>query len=288
MDSSGATGLDRLSRTFSSDREFCDTLAKIQPRNTARLFVYLQWAHKYLTTIQEEMHSMVRRHFAPESARDAAFWTMALTAGIFRDLGLIPYLVVRGIIWDAGFAVRRSLENAGVLAHLWAEPSKARLLNDPETGDFKNAFIAEPNKTRAAELRSKGVQKRFAACSLAQSMSDLYRMLSAYSIHGGAPHHMVHAEVKPTRQSCMFVNRPDPTARDLAQDLALFAAASEILCVEICFVHGTFGNRYGLLPSKGGEGGFFLTKMLDKGPHSLLDELVTAAVRDLGWENPVS
>ena len=152
MESHGAAGLDRLSNTFTKDREFCDALAKTQPSTAARLFIYLRWAHMYMTAIQEELHSMVQRHFAAEHTHDAAFWTMMLTASIFKDLGLVPYLVVRGIIWDAGFAVRRSLENAGVLAHLWAEPSNARFLADSDSGDFKNAFIAETDKSRAAQI----------------------------------------------------------------------------------------------------------------------------------------
>ena len=278
-----AKGLDKLSHTFTRDQEFCDALAARCPERVGRLFVYLRWAHNYMPSIQEELHGMVGRHFAADHRQDAGFWTHSLTGGVFKDLGLVPYLVVRGLIWDAGFALRRSLENAGVLAHLWQDPGKAEYLASPDTGPFRNAFVAESDSGKAAALRSRGVQKRFAACSLGKPMSDLYRMLSAYAVHGGTPNQLVTSELLPNSASCMLLNRPDPLRRDVSRDLDILADGCEMLCVETVFVHGTFGNKYGILPSKGGEGGAYLTKLLDRGPDSEMTHLVQATLHDFGW-----
>jgi hypothetical protein len=170
-----------------------------------------------------------------------------------------------------------------VLAHLWQDPTKADFLSDPGTGAFKQAFVAEVDKQKAANLKAKGIQKRFAVCNLGKPMSDLYRMLSMYSVHGGSPYQLITSQLAPTRVSCMLVNRTDPSEKDLTKDLEIFANSCEMLCVEITYVHGTFGKQYGLLPSKGGEGGFYLTKLLDRGSNSEMTNLVRATLHDLGW-----
>jgi hypothetical protein len=106
-----AEGLDRLSQTFMRDKQFCEILATTHSWSVGRMFVYLRWAQNYIPCIQEELQAMVVRHFPTTHTQDASFWTLSLTGGIFKDLGLIPYLVIRGLIWDAGFALRRSLES---------------------------------------------------------------------------------------------------------------------------------------------------------------------------------
>src|SRR5574341_1385116 len=168
-----AEGLDRLTDTFTRDQEFCEALAATQPLNVGRLFVYLRWAQNFMPPIQEELCAIVERHFAPKHAHAAEFWTLALTGGIFKDLALVPYFVVRGLLWEAGLAVRRSLESAGVLALLWQTPSKAAYLSDQDASVFKNAFVAEVDKKRAVDLKAKGIQKRFAVCTLGKAMTDL-------------------------------------------------------------------------------------------------------------------
>ena len=75
----------------------------------------------------------------------------------------------------------------------------------------RNAFVAEPDKKKFDDLKSQGIQKRFAACTAGKPMSDLYRILSAYSVHGGSPNQLITAQLEPTRVSCMLANRPDPS-----------------------------------------------------------------------------
>ncbi len=65
----------------------------------------------------------------------------------------------------------------------------------------------------------------------------------------------------PTVFSDMFVNRADPFSHDFASALDLLANGCEMLLAELCYVHGTFGKKYGLTPSNGGEGGFYLTQL---------------------------
>lgn len=284
MSDTRSDGLDRLTHTFKADQDFCETLAATQPWQVARLLVYRRWAQLYLPEIQTELVAMAANHFPSQFSRDAEFWTLSLTGGAFKDLGLVPYLVMRGVIWDAGFAVRRSLENMGVLAHLWQDPSKGEYLSDPDTRAFANAFVAEPDRKQADTLKSKGIQKRFSASGMPNAMSDLYRLLSAYSVHGGSPKQLVNTQINPTRVSCMFLNRPDPLEEALIRDVEVLANGCEVICIELGTLLGTFGKRYGRLPSKAGEGGFFLTKLLERGPNSEMSKLIQQTLKDLGWE----
>jgi hypothetical protein len=278
-----AQALDRLSHTFSKDQEFCEALARKEPRSIGRLLAYLRWAHNYILPIQDDFHLLAGKHFAASLADEASVWTLTLVAGILRDLGLVPYLVVRGLIFSAGFLLRRSLESAGVLTHLWHDPSKAAHLGDPNGGPFKNAFTSESNAKKAADLKAQGVQKRFAACTLGRLMSDLYRILSGFTVHGDSPKQLVGSELAPTAFSCMFINRPDPSDKSLAKDLEVLANGCEILCVEVVSVHGTYSKKYGLHPSKGGEGGLLLTRLLERGPEAEQTHLVSAILDDLSW-----
>jgi hypothetical protein len=154
-----------------------------------------------------------------------------------------------------------TLPSMGVLSHLWKDPSKAEHLSDPDTRAFANAFVAEPDRKQAGALKSKGIQKRFSASGMPNAMSDLYRLLSAYSVHGGSPKQLVNTQINPTRVSFMFLNRPDPLEETLTRDVEVLANGCEVICIELSTLLGTFGKRYGRLPSKAGEGGFYLTKL---------------------------
>ena len=116
-----------------------------------------------MPAIQSEMHNLIDLHFQEAHRRDAKLWTLSLTGGVIRDLGLIPYFVLRGLIWEAGVATRRGLENVGLLAHLWLDPEKAQFLSDPDGKQFRNAFVNEENSALSQALKARRVQKRFAA-----------------------------------------------------------------------------------------------------------------------------
>jgi hypothetical protein len=280
---SRAAGLDSLSHTFIKDREFCEALAKAQPKNTARLLAYLRWSKSYMPEIQLGLHDLVDQHFPRQYAHEARLWTMSLTEGVTRDVGLVPYLAIRGLIWEAGVATRRGLENVGLLAHLWREPSKARYLNDADGKDFRNAFVNEVDKVAANQLQARRVQKRFAASSMSEQLSQLYRVVSTYSVHGASPNQLVTSQLAPTRLSCMFVHRPDPTTRPLGRDLELFGNACEMLCSEVAFIYGSAAKTYKTPNPKAFEGGRLLSALMDNGPSSSMDALIGATLNDLGW-----
>ena len=277
-----AASLDALSSTFTRDREFCEALAKAQPASTARVLVYCRWAQMYMPAIQEEMHRLVDRHFLPANWQDAKFWTLSLTGGINRDLGYIPYLALRGLIWEAGVATRRGLENVGLLAHLWLDPSTARFLSNPDSKEFRNAFVNEDDKAAARALKARGVQKRFAASDMDTSMSQLYRMVSSYSVHGASPNQLVTAQVSPTRLSCMFVNRPNPFETPLGSDLEIFGNACELLCTEVAMVFGKAAKKHQVPWSQAHEGGELLGKLMDR-QSDVMSHYVEQTLSDLRW-----
>jgi hypothetical protein len=280
----GSEGLDRFTNTFTIDRSFCDALALAPAaRHVAKLVVYARWAHKYINPIQEDLSEMAKQHFSPTLCEKASFWTIALVGGVLKDVCLVPYLTVHGLVLDAGFAVRRSLEHVGVLAHLWHRPENAACLDDPDAPAFRSAFVIEPDKQKAGELKQKRIQKRFAQCMLHTAASKLYSLFSSYTVHGGSPRQIMMNELEPTRFSCGLVNRPDP--QKITGEVELLGNACEILCTEIVYIHGTFGKLYGVTPSPGGEGGFFLTHLLTDAetPDSLMSELTNETLENLGW-----
>jgi hypothetical protein len=175
------------------------------------------------------------------------------------------------------------MENVGVLSHLWHEPESASYLADREGPNFRKAFVWEANKAKKAQLRKGGIQKRFECCLMAKPLSDLYEMYSKYTVHGGSPDQLVRAELTPTAFSDMLVNRPDPFRRDLGLELVLLAMGCEMLLIEVSSVHGTFGKKYGVTPSKGGEGGFYLRELLDSRPNAQMAHETATILQQMGW-----
>jgi hypothetical protein len=197
------------------------------------------------------MESLVLRNFNPAHSTQAAFWTSALLGATMRDLGIIGYLVVRGLIWDAGYAARRSLENVGVLAALWCEPKKAASLGSPEDENFRKAFVLESNSKVRAQLRARGTLKRFEFCIMAEGPSQLYTLLSKYTIHGGSPDGLAAAEIEPSAHSCMFVNRLAPSSSKISPGITIIGNACEMLAIEIAQVLGGARTRYGTTSIEG-------------------------------------
>ena len=55
--------------------------------------------------------------------------------------------------------------------------------------------------------------------------------------------------------------------------------------MEICYLHGKFGKKYGKSPSKGGEGGYSLNLLLERGKDSELSKVIKQIFDDLGWND---
>jgi len=278
-----AERLDQLSLTFTKDKEFCEALAMTNPWLVGRLFVYLKWLQNYMNAIQEGLGNLVGLHFQADCQREAEIWTTALTAGIYRDISLIIYLVVRGLVWEAGNAVRRSLENIGVLAHIWNDPSTAIYLSDPDSIGFKNTFINEVDRNKSADLRKKRIQKRFSRCVFGKHSSNLYRLLSKYAIHGGSIGHVSKIELEPTQSSCMLVNRPDPYQKNLTRDIGIMMESCELLCVEVAFIYGTFSKKYGVINAIAGDGANFLLDIIDSDSKSKMAHAIVETLNQMGW-----
>ena len=68
-----------------------------------------------------------------------------------------------------------------MLAHLWQEPVNAIYLSTPDAPEFRRAFVWESDGKKATLLKAKGIQKRFEHCMMAQPLSQLYQILSAYT-----------------------------------------------------------------------------------------------------------
>jgi hypothetical protein len=71
----------------------------------------------FLPHFQVGLLAIAPKRFASNDVKSAEFWTATLTGGIMKDIWLIAYLVMRGMLPEAGSVLRRSLEHAGVLTH---------------------------------------------------------------------------------------------------------------------------------------------------------------------------
>jgi hypothetical protein len=160
--------------------------------------------------------------------------------GVLRDINLACYLCLRGLVGEAGSVLRRALESVGVLSHLWQEPAKAAVLGAPDSSEFKEAFHRESRRERQEWLKQQKRLKRFEHLSLGEPASQLYALFSRFGVHGGAPDQLLMTSLIPTRFSCGFENRRESLSED---DFRLLANACQILCVEIAYLCGLFGDR---------------------------------------------
>lgn len=274
--------LDALTNTFSSDRNFCDYLLMSNAkRQIAEMLVYHQWMTKYMNDCQNTLAKRAHDRFAEADRELAGFWTLTLMAGVYRDLNLACYLSLRGLLAEAGSALRRALESVGVLSHLWHQPGKAAVLEREETSnEFRDAFHREPQRERQNALKERNTTKRFEHLLLGEPTSTLYKLFSRYSVHGDAPNHLITSSLKPTRFSCGFENRPETVD---ANDLLLFTKACQILCAEIAYLAGLFGDREPLLREAGAVITVWLTdadeldRVIDEMLLTLCDETTPCA-----------
>ena len=275
--------LDELTATFVSDRKHCDALLS-SPHSmlVGRILIYYKWARLYLPHIQEGLIEIAGKRFPERHANDAEVWTELLIGGMLKDICLVPYLTLRGVISEAGFVIRRSLEHLGVLTHFWRDPSKAECLGDSESREFYDAFVRERDARAAQKLKDEGTRKRFAALwNFRQPASELYKLFSTIDVHGGTLTNVILALRAEGTVSCGFVDRSDP---DDQQALSLLHSGIEMLCVEISTLHGQYGKKYEVTPPMVGEGGRRLTELLssvDRPSPEMIRELV-ALNHDLG------
>ena len=140
--SSSSEKLDELTHTFSADRLFYDAL--LTSRNAekvAEVLVFNEWASKYMAYCQQGLLQQVPTRFGATRLTSGELWTAILMAGLTKDINLVPYLVLRGLVSEAGAVLRRGLETTGVLTHIWCDPTKVQALHtEPTTREYGEAF----------------------------------------------------------------------------------------------------------------------------------------------------
>jgi hypothetical protein len=176
-----------LRRSFNMDRAYCSFLFKSTACDAAlRLLLLGSHASVIVALVQKGLREAVDGRFSPMDTEAAAFYTQALTIGIWQDVRLVGYLSLRGLSMESSAVVRRTLEHLGVLAHFWHAPEKAKVPGeDGDSDSYKDAFV---NRNARAGFRGlKGaVKPRFAGLEEGSTVSTLYGLFSEFGVHGGS------------------------------------------------------------------------------------------------------
>jgi hypothetical protein len=230
--------LDNLTNTFTADRKFFDLLMK-EPCGEAfvEMCVWFLWLHEYLHDIQTSLHDGGKAHGPHYQA-----WVVSMVAGAAQSLGMLMYLVARGIVHEAAASGRRALEYLGVACFLVRDPTKAQFLIDTESPDFTKAFVRGPNRQEAERLKKEGIRYRFAGMNkeIAKSVTKLYEIFSHFNVHGGTLSPLVGLELTPTVNSCFFHNR---SIDQVSENLPLFKPVIEMTAMELMDLVGRHGTR---------------------------------------------
>jgi hypothetical protein len=270
--------LDRLTRTFCADRQFFDELMA-QPCGEAfvEMCVWHLWLVEYLHDIQNSLHVAGGRHGA-----NYQLWVISMIGGVAHCLGMLMYLVARGVVNEAAASGRRALEYLGVAAHLVRDPSTAQCLTNAErqSPDFIRVFI-RGERAEAERLKSNGIRYRFARMSepMARAATQLYDLFSRFNVHGGTMNSMVSIAAEPTPHSCAFHNR---SIEQSARNLVLFKPVMEITAIELIDLAGRYGTRTKRL----NQAGACLTVWLDKSDPRWLQRLTD--IREAFGLSPVA
>jgi hypothetical protein len=177
--------LDDITSTFTADRKFFDCLMQ-RPCGEAfvEMCVWFLWMHEYLHDIQNSLHEGGKSH-----GSNYQMWVVAMIGGTAQSIGMLLYLLARGVVQEAAAAGRRALEYLGMACHLVRDPTAAQFLSDDEIGsrEFKKAFIRGRDRNEAERLKQEGIGFRFAAMSRenAKTATQLYEIFSRFNVHGG-------------------------------------------------------------------------------------------------------
>jgi hypothetical protein len=232
--------LDNLTNTFTADREFFDALMA-QPCGEAflEMCVWYLWLHVYLHDIQNSLHDGGKSRGSTYQT-----WVVSMIGGAAQSIGMLMYLVARGVVQEAGASGRRGLEYLGMASHLVRDPGKARFLDQDETNshEFAKAFIRGADQKEAEKLKREGIRYRFAGMNseTAKVATRLYQIFSQYNVHGGTISALSGIELVPTPNSCAFHNR---SVKDVAANLPLFKPILEFTAVELMDLVGNYGTR---------------------------------------------
>lgn len=213
--------LDKLTNTFTADREFFNALmASPCGEVFVEMCVWYLWLHEYLHDIQHSLHDAGKSH-----GSDYQVWVISMIGGAAQSVGMLLYLLARGIVHEAAASGRRALEYIGMASHLVRDPAKVKFLckEEAKSPEFKKAFI-RGTADEAKRLKQAGIGYRFAGMSTGQAMAatKLYEIFSRFNVHGGTMSSLVGIALSPTANSCACLSQPIPP-RGGAESAALQA-----------------------------------------------------------------
>lgn len=116
--------LDNLTNTFTADSAFFDALMQ-HPcgESYIEMCVWYLWLHEYLHDIQSSLHDAGKLYGA-----DYQIWVISMIGGAAQGVGMLMYLLARGIVHEAASSGRRALEYIGMTSHLVRDPTKTQFL----------------------------------------------------------------------------------------------------------------------------------------------------------------
>ena len=235
-------GIDNLTHTFQLDQTFCDALfSSPHVEQISELLLSHLWANSAIPMCHKILSTATAKHFGEAQREKAVLWTWILMESLNRDMKIVPYLSIRGLLLEAGGALRRAYEHVGVLTHIWRDESKIESLDDPSGDQYCTSFRREPNSQKAKGLKEAGVSKRFASMQTGYGATILYDKLSTFDVHGGTGHRLLGQNFDLSEFTCSFCSRPMPNSDFVGQKLEILTEGHKLLCVEIislCIDHG--------------------------------------------------
>ncbi len=228
--------LDKITNTFTADRTFFDAMMA-QPSGEAFLgmCVWYIWLQEYLHDIQQSLHDGLKAH-----GSEYQIWVVSMIGGTAQSIGMLMYLLSRGVAHEAAASARRALEYLGMACHLVRDPDKARFLGEgEESKEFKTAFI-QGHPREVKRLKPEGIRYRFAGMTtgMGKTATELYRIFSRFNVHGGTMCSLVGLSPKPTANSCAFHNR---SMEEITENMPLFKTIPEITAIELMDLVGHYG-----------------------------------------------
>ncbi|WP_263352091.1 hypothetical protein [Acidicapsa acidisoli] len=238
--SSPSHALDAFTNTFTSDRKLFDSLMEQTCREDfVEMCVWYIWLQEYLHDIQNSLHDGGKSYGPNYQA-----WVVSMIGGAAQSIGMLMYLLTRGVVHEAAASGRRALEHLAMASHLVRDPAKGRFLNrdEVESLEFKKAFIIGADPRESKRLKDNGIKYRFAAMSgnIGKSSTQLYEIFSRFNIHGGTLSSLSGLALTPTAHSCAFHNR---SVDEIAKNLPLFKPILEFTATELVDLVGNHGVR---------------------------------------------
>ncbi len=233
--------VDELTDTFSFDHEFCNQLFLSEDGEQAvELLISQLWANNsFLICLKSLVNDEAIMVFDKNSQEKAKIWSLILSESFIRDMGLIVYLSIRGLLIEASVALRRAFETLGVLTHIWKSPEKLQFSDTPNSDGYRDAF----RKYTSEDNKVNGAKKRFVAMKLPEIATKFYALTSDFAVHGGTASRLATSTLENTLLACRFYNRSEIGSVTLKNQLEMLSQAHQVLCLEYLTLCLDFGFR---------------------------------------------